>query len=49
MDNSFYGLLMMDIRLLVFKFCKKNLIPNPFNKDNQLPGKDFVRGYKITL
>ena len=34
MDNSFYGLSMMDIRLVVFECCKKNLIPNPFNKDN---------------
>ena len=24
MDNSFYGLSMMDIRLIVFEFCKKN-------------------------
>ena len=25
MDNSFYGLSMMDIRLLVFEFCKKKI------------------------
>ena len=45
MDNSFYGLSMMDIRLKVFEFCKKNLIPNPFNKDSKLAGEDFVRGF----
>ena len=45
MDNSFYGLSMMDIRLIVFEFCKKNLIPNPFNKDCKLAGEDFVRGF----
>ena len=45
MDNSFYGLSMMDIRLIVFEFCKKNLIPNPFNKDSKLAGEDFVRGF----
>ena len=42
MGNSFYGLSMMDIRLIVFEFCKKNLIPNPFNKDSKLAGEDFV-------
>ena len=45
MDNSFYGLSMMDIRLIVFEFCKKNLIPNPFNKDSKLAREDFVRGF----
>ncbi|XP_065662703.1 uncharacterized protein LOC136085333 [Hydra vulgaris] len=45
MDNSFYGLSMMDIRLIVFEFCKKNLIPNLFNKDSKLAGEDFVRGF----
>ncbi|XP_065675598.1 uncharacterized protein LOC136091814 [Hydra vulgaris] len=45
MDNSFYGLSMMDIRLIVFEFCKKNLIPNPFNKNSKLAGEDFVRGF----
>ena len=44
-DNSFYGLSMMDIRLIVFEFCKKNLIPNPFNKDSKLAGEDFLRGF----
>ena len=33
---------MIDIRLVVFEFCKKNLIPNPFNKDYQLAEEDFV-------
>ena len=45
MDNSFCGLSMMDIRLVVFEFYKKNLIQNPFNKDNQLAGEDFVQGF----
>ena len=45
LDNSFYYLSMMDIRSVVFEFCKKTLIPNPFNKNNQLAGEDFVQGF----
>ncbi|XP_065675727.1 uncharacterized protein LOC136091935 [Hydra vulgaris] len=45
MDNSFYGPSMMDIRLIVFEFCEKNFILNPFNNDSKLAGEDFVRGF----
>ena len=30
MDKAFYGLTIMDIRVLVFEYCKRNEIDNPF-------------------
>ena len=45
MDNAFYGLTIMDIRVLVFEYCKRNEIDNPFSKETKLAGEDFVRGF----
>ena len=33
MDKVFYGLTIMDIRVLVFEYCECNKITNPFNKE----------------
>ena len=43
MDKSFYGLTIMDIRVLVFEYCKRNQMDNPFSKETKLAGEDFVR------
>ena len=32
MDEAFYGLTIMDIRVIVFEYCKRNEIDNPFSK-----------------
>ena len=45
MDKTFYGLTIMDIRVLVFEYCKRNEIDNPFPKETKLAGEDFVRGF----
>ena len=45
MDKAFYGLTIMDIRVLVFEYCDRNNISNPFNKETKLAGEDFVRGF----
>ena len=45
MDKAFYGLTIMDIRVLVFEYCKRNEIDNPFSKETKLTGEDFVRGF----
>ena len=43
MDKSFCGLTIMDIRVLVFEYCKRNKTDNPFSKETKLAGEDFVR------
>ena len=45
MDKAFYGLTIMDIRLLVFEYCKRNEIDNSFSKETKVAGEDFVRGF----
>ena len=45
MDKAFYGLTIMDIRVLVFEYFERNKITNPFNKETKLAGEDFVRGF----
>ena len=45
MDKSFYGLTIMDIRVLVFEYCKRNQMDNSFSKKTKLAGEDFVRGF----
>ena len=37
-----YGLTIADLRRLVYKFCEKNKIIHPFNKDNKM-----ARGYFV--
>ena len=45
MDKAFYGLTIMDIRVLVFEYCKRHDIDNPFSKEIKFAGEDFVRGF----
>ena len=35
----------MDIRVLVFEYCKINEIDNPFLKETKLADEDFVGGF----
>ena len=43
LDMSFYGLTMTDFIEAAFEVCKRNGVPNSFNKYNQLTREDFVR------
>ena len=36
MDKAFYELTIMDIRVLVLEYCKRNEINNPFSKETKL-------------
>ena len=43
MDKAFYGLTIMDIRVLAFEYCKRNEIDNLFSKETKLAGEDVFR------
>ena len=45
MDDAFYYLTTRDICSLVFEFCSKNKIPNPFNQVKQSAGRDFIYNF----
>lgn len=45
MDNLYYGMTISAIRKLVFQYATINDIPNRFNKDLQMAGRDWVEGF----
>jgi hypothetical protein len=45
MDQTFYGLTIKDICQIVYQFADRNRIPNTFNKELGLAGRDFVMGF----
>ena len=45
MDKELYGLTIMDIRVLVFEYCKRNEIDSVFSKETKFAGENFVRGF----
>ena len=45
MDAAFYGLTIMDLRVLVYEQCTRNCIPHPFNRETKMAGMDFVSGF----
>ena len=48
MDKAFYGLTIMDIRVvLVFEYCKRNEIDNPFSKETKLGLKYILVKYFV--
>ena len=47
MDKAFYGLTIMDIRVLVIEYCKRNEIDNPFSKETQLGLKYILAKYFV--
>ena len=47
MDRAFYGLTIMDTRVLVFEYCKRNEIDNPFLKETRLGLKYILVKYFV--
>ena len=47
MEKVFYGLTIMDIRVLVFEYCKRNEIDNPFSKETKLGLKYILVKYFV--
>ena len=47
MDKAFYGLTIMDIRVLVFEYCKRNEIDNSFSKEIKLGLKYILVKYFV--
>ena len=45
MENSFYGLTIDDVRRLTYQFCERNQVLNPFNKEIQMAGRDFIASF----
>ena len=45
MDNSFYGLSINELRKVIYEYCERKKIKHPFNKINQMAGRDFVSGF----
>ena len=48
MDKAFYGLTIMDIRVLVLEYCKRNEIDNPFSKEIKLGLKYILVKYFVS-
>ena len=47
MEKVFYGLTIMDIRVLVFEYCKRNEIDNSFSKETKLVLKYILVKYFV--
>ena len=47
MDRAFYGLTIMDIRVLIFSYCKRNEIDNSFSMKNKLVLKYILVKYFV--
>ena len=47
MDKAFYELTIMDIRVLVFEYCKRNEIDNPVSKKSKLGLKYILVKYFV--
>ena len=45
MDNSFYGLIIDDLRRVAYQHCVRKNIKRPFNKQTETAGRDFVSGF----
>lgn len=45
MEKNFYGLMIKDLRGLIYKLAVKNNKPHPFYENNQLAGKDWVQNF----
>ena len=45
MDNAFYGLSINELRKVVYEYCERIKIKHPFNKTNQMAGRDFVASF----
>ena len=47
MDIAFYGLTVMDIRVLVFEYCKRSKIDKFFSKETKLASKYILVKYFV--
>ena len=47
MDKGFYGLNIMNIRVLIFEYCKRNEIDNSFSKETKLGLKYILVKYSV--
>ena len=45
METRLFGITPSDVKHLVFKYCKKNGIKTPFNKETEAAGDDWLRGF----
>ncbi len=45
MDSLFYGLTLRSFRRLVYQYAMMNNIPNTFNEESKLAGRDFVKSF----
>ncbi|XP_067642531.1 uncharacterized protein [Eurosta solidaginis] len=45
MESKLFGLSRMDVKYLAYQLAEKNNIMHPFSKENQLAGKDWLRGF----
>jgi len=45
MESRLYGMTTDDVRSVVYSFCEKNNIPNPFSKKNKRAGHDWMSSF----
>ena len=45
MDEALYGLSIQNVCRIVFEFVEKNCILHMFNKQTEMVGLDFVKGF----
>ena len=44
-DSAFYGLTIMDLRVLVYEYCTRYCIPHSFNRGEKIAGRDYVNTF----
>ena len=49
MEIAFSGLTIMDIRVLVFEYCKRNEIDKLFSKETKLASKHFSQMHILSV
>ena len=45
LERHLFGLTPQDLRRLVFQYCERNKIKNPFNKSDRMAGEDWVKSF----
>lgn len=43
MESRLYGLTITDVRRIVYLFCEKNAIPNTFNQQDGMAGRNWIK------
>ena len=44
-DSAFYGLTIMDLRVLVYEYCTRYCIPHSFNRGEKIARRDYVNTF----